>query len=289
VAGSAPGAEDGPPPLYRWKDRQGVIRYTPTKAHIPASERDAAIRVEPTRATPPLPERAEPIADGGARPEPPAPPDRFERPAPVPVGSGSDDDEEDAGYAIQLGATPLSEGVPPLPLIGLPSGLRVYQTRAERSGDAWTRTRVGPFATRTEARAMLELLGSRFPGAWIVAVPPSAADTDVALPGPPVAAGPPAAPAPPYLYVIQLLASVKTATPAPLPRVDLPEGLRLFRTSFEKNGLVWERTRVGFFPTREAAEALRTRLEARFPGAWIARVPAAERVAAAPATGTGRP
>jgi hypothetical protein len=273
AAGSAPGADDGPTPLYRWTDRHGVTRYTPTKAHIPSAERDGAIPVEPTRATAPALESTGALADGGATPEPAAPPDPVEQPPSLPVGSGS---AEEGGYAVQIDETPVSEGVPPLPLLGVPSGLRVYQIRAEQRGDAWTRTRVGPFPTRAKARVMLELLGPRFPGASIVAVADPAAD-------------PPAAPIPPYRYVIQLRASVKSATPAPLPRVDLPDGLRLFRTSFEKNGVVWERTRVGFFPTREAAETMRRRLEPRFPGAWIDRVPAAERVAAAATAGAVRP
>ena len=75
----------------------------------------------------------------------------------------------------------------------------------------------------------------------------------------------------------------------PLPRLDLPDGYRLFRTTFENDGRVWERVRVGFFPTLANARAMRSRLEPRFPGAWIDRVPGAQRIASSGMAAPPRP
>ncbi len=195
---------------------------------------------------------------------------------------------------MQLDATPVSEGIPPLPLIGLPDPMRLYQTRTERNGESWTQTRVGPFPAMASARSMLARLEPSFPGAWIVPVsaaeraaavgppPEPAAETRIAAATPappPPAPKAPTDPAPLYAYVIQLRATQQSAVSPPLPRLDLPDGYRLFRTTFEKDGRVWERVRVGFFPTLADARAMRSRLEPRFPGAWIDRVPGAQRIA----------
>ena len=277
--------------LYQWTDEDGVTRYTPSRARIPASQRGSAVRIEPTSSfsdaipdtqvipareapppSPPAPDSTIGRPDAMSTPPQPAPrPAETARPEPVPARP------EDVVYAIQLGATPVSQGIPPLPLIGLPNTVRLYQTRAERNGESWTRTRVGPFPTMESARSMLVRLEPSFPGAWIVLV--SAAETRIAAatpaPPPPAPEAPPD-PAPLYVYVIQLSAALQSSVSPPLPRLDLPDGYRVFRTSFEKDGRVWERVRVGFFPTRAEAQAMRARLESRFPGAWIDRIPSAQ-------------
>jgi hypothetical protein len=354
--------------LYQWTDDDGVIRYTPDRAHIPLSQRGSALRVEPTPSSsgatadaPVTPEREAPL------PSPPAPaPEVAPRdtlaapptPAPQPTATARSDPAgarpDDAAYAIQLSAMPVSHGVPPLPLIGLPNTVRLYQTRAERNGESWTQTRVGPFPTMASARPLLERLQPSFPGARII--PVSAAETRIAAatPAPPTTApeappesaaeappttapeappepateapptttaetppepaaeapptttaetppepaaeAPPTTapeappePAPEYVYVIQLQARPKSGISPPLPRLDLPEGLYLFRTSFEKDGSVWERVRVGVFPTLAEARAMRARLEPRFPGLWIDRVPSAQHVASSRTAGQSLP
>jgi len=287
AASSRPG---GAASLYQWTDADGVIRYTPDRAHIPLSQRGSAVRVETTSSSSDatadaqvIPAREAPLAsppapgstigrpDAMSTPPQPAPrPAETARPEPAPARP------EDVAYAIQLGAMPVSQGIPPLPLIGFPNTMRLYQTRTQHNGESWTRTRVGPFPTMASARSMLARLELSFPGAWIVAV--SAAETRFAAvtpaPPPPAPEAPPD-PAPRYVYVIQLQATPQSAASPPLPRLDLPDGFRLFRTTFEKDGRVWERVRVGFFPTLAAAQAMRARLEPSFPGAWINRVPGA--------------
>jgi hypothetical protein len=326
--------------LYQWKDEDGVIRYTPDRAHIPLSQRGSALRVEPTPSSsgatadaPVTPAREAPLPSPPAPAPAVAPSDTVAAPptpAPQPAATARSDPAgarpEDAAYAIQLGATPVSHGVPPLPLIGLPNTVHLYQTRAERNGESWTQTRVGPFPTMASARPLLERLQPSFPGARII--PVSAAETRIAAatPAPPTTAPeapperaaetppppapeapperaaeappppgpeappPPAPEAPPervpeYVYVIQLQARPQSGISPPLPRLDLPEGLYLFRTSFEKDGSVWERVRVGVFPTLADAQAMRARLEPRFPGLWIARVPSAQHVASSRTAG----
>ena len=276
--------------LYQWTDEDGVIRYTPSRARIPVSQRGSAVRIEPTSSfsdaipdtqvipareapppSPPAPGSTIGRPDAMSTPPQPAPrPAETARPEPAPARP------EDVAYAIQLGAMPVSQGTPPLPLIGFPNTMRLYQTRTQHNGESWTRTRVGPFPTMASARSMLARLELSFPGAWIVAV--SAAESRFAAvtpaPPPPAPEAPPD-PAPRYVYVIQLQATPQSVASPPLPRLDLPDDFRLFRTTFEKDGRVWERVRVGFFPTLAAAQAMRARLEPSFPGAWINRVPGA--------------
>ncbi len=50
------------------------------------------------------------------------------------------------------------------------------------------------------------------------------------------------------------------------------------------NGALWERLRLGFFPTLEDARAVLRDLERSFPDAWIARVDPDERIAFAGTT-----
>jgi len=301
--------------LYQWTDEDGVIRYTPERARIPASQRGSAIRIEPTPSfSDAIADAQVPPAPESPRPSPPAPASTIDRrstvstPSPRPAATGrpapAPASPEDVAYAIQVDATPVSQGVPPLPLIGLPSPVRLYQTRAERDGESWTQTRVGPFPTLASARSMLARLEPSFPGAWIVPVPAAERSAAVEPPPEPAAerriaaatpAPPPSAPkappepAPPHVYVIQLSATQRSAVSPPMPRLDLPDGYRLFRTTFEKDGRVWERVRVGFFSTLEDARAMRSRLEPRFPGAWIDRVPGGQRIASSRMPGPPRP
>jgi hypothetical protein len=189
--------------LYQWTDEDGVIRYTPDRAHIPASRRGSAVHIEPT------PSFSDAIADAQV-------PAAREAPRPSPPAPGSTIGRRDTVSA------------PPQP--------------APR-----------PAAT---ARPAPE-------------TPPD--------------------PAPRYVYVIQLRATRQSAVSPPLPRLDLPDGYRLFRTTFEKDGRVWERVRVGFFATLADARAMRSRLEPRFPGAWIDRVRGAQRIASSGMAAPPRP
>lgn len=51
----------------------------------------------------------------------------------------------------------------------------------------------------------------------------------------------------------------------------------LYETEFERESQQWHRLRLGFFETREEAEAARARMAASFPDAWVVKVSADER------------
>ncbi|MGE3693339.1 MAG: SPOR domain-containing protein [Novosphingobium sp.] len=94
-------------------------------------------------------------------------------------------------------------------------------------------------------------------------VPPPPAKPDIAIP-----AG---------LYTVNLLSSPgETGGLNDVQRATL-EGSIAYETQYEREGQHWHRLRLGFFETREAAEAEVTRLAAQFPGAWVVKVTAQER------------
>ena len=66
---------------------------------------------------------------------------------------------------------------------------------------------------------------------------------------------------------------------SPLERLELLQAHRLYGTRVEVEGRVWQRLRLGFFPSLTAARSVQSRLEPSFPGAWIVRVSEAERQA----------
>jgi hypothetical protein len=55
------------------------------------------------------------------------------------------------------------------------------------------------------------------------------------------------------------------------------EGQVAYQTLFERDSQQWHRMRVGFFETREAADAARAKLIGQFPDAWVVKVTADER------------
>ncbi|WP_156254902.1 SPOR domain-containing protein [Sandarakinorhabdus oryzae] len=84
-------------------------------------------------------------------------------------------------------------------------------------------------------------------------------------------------PIPEGLYVVNVLSQTS-------PLADLPEAQRRkiadyvsYETQFERDGLTWHRLRVGFFATREKAEAVRATLAGSFAEAFVTKVTAQER------------
>lgn len=79
------------------------------------------------------------------------------------------------------------------------------------------------------------------------------------------------------------VARIPERTPwlSPLERLDLLPAHRLYGTRVEADGRVWQRLRLGFFPSLTEAQSVQRRLDPSFPGAWIAQVSAAERQASA--------
>jgi membrane fusion protein (multidrug efflux system) len=82
-------------------------------------------------------------------------------------------------------------------------------------------------------------------------------------------------------WAVQIGAS--RADGSQLPEISLPDGKRLYRIAFVKEGEDWERLRVGFFASQAEASAAAERLDSQFPGAWVARMSSDERDAALPA------
>lgn len=99
---------------------------------------------------------------------------------------------------------------------------------------------------------------------------PEAGATSQAAPAPGVAI-------PAGLYAINAL-SVPTAIGglSDAQRAALA-GQVVYETAFERDSQKWHRLRTGFYETREAAEAARTKLLAQFPEAWVVKVTASER------------
>jgi hypothetical protein len=75
------------------------------------------------------------------------------------------------------------------------------------------------------------------------------------------------------------VARIAAPTPwlSPLERLGLLQAHRLYGTRVEADGRVWQRLRLGFFPSLTAARSVQSRLQRSFPSAWIAPVSEAER------------
>jgi len=87
---------------------------------------------------------------------------------------------------------------------------------------------------------------------------------------------------PSYPYTINLFSSTRPIDPAELPGPAVFRGYRLYQTRHtDKKGVLWHRLRLGFFPTRRAAESKLAVMKGRFPHAWIAKVSRSERSASA--------
>jgi len=90
-------------------------------------------------------------------------------------------------------------------------------------------------------------------------------------------------------YAINLLSSLKQFDPSTLPRLDVFKKYRLYTTHFKKDGRNWHALRLGFFPTKKAAQKVVDSLRGLFRGAWVITVLRREReesalLAIAPAT-----
>lgn len=79
------------------------------------------------------------------------------------------------------------------------------------------------------------------------------------------------------LYVINVLSQPKDIGDLPLARAEALAGTIAYETRFERDGQTWHRLRVGFYETREAAEAASAKLSRNFPEAWVVKVSAQER------------
>jgi cell division septation protein DedD len=310
--------------LYRWTDRDGVVRYSPHRDRVPASHRSSAERVqlepEPVAepvvhhepAPAPRPEPVEPPAPEpvvhhepapAPRPEPvepPAPepvvhhePAPAPRPEPVnepvatqaPAPTHAIAETNGTMWAVQISAVPASSKAEISP-VSLPDGTRLYRAPLIKDGTSWERVRVGFFASKAEAKAAANHLDEQFPGAWVTRVgyEEQTAANLPSVDAPPIVIREPL-PEPVARehmeprYAIQLRAVPLADGPTPLPLLEL-QGFRLYRSTVELDGEVWERLRLGFFASRTAAHEQLRQLGRSFPGAWIVRVSPSERILA---------
>lgn len=89
-------------------------------------------------------------------------------------------------------------------------------------------------------------------------------------PGAAVTVAPPAGAQISGRYVLNLESST-VARPLPDPAsLGLEGPLLLYSMQSPVDGRIWNRIRLGFFPTKEAALAIQNRLQSRYPRAWIA-------------------
>ena len=78
-------------------------------------------------------------------------------------------------------------------------------------------------------------------------------------------------------YVVSLDSRVEPVDPATLPRLKAFEKYRLYTTRYKGKDRVWYRLRLGFFPTREAAERVMRQLRGTYRTAWVSRVSVREK------------
>ena len=79
------------------------------------------------------------------------------------------------------------------------------------------------------------------------------------------------------LYAVNLRSSTNSAADLTEAQKSAISGKLVYETLFERDAQQWHRLRLGFFETREAAEAARARLLAQFADAWVIKVSADER------------
>lgn len=92
-----------------------------------------------------------------------------------------------------------------------------------------------------------------------------------------VAEAKPAIAIPAGLYVVNVVSQPKDIGDLPQAQARALQGQIAYETRFERDAQVWHRLRVGFFGSREEAEAARAKLAKTFPEAWVTKVTAQER------------
>jgi len=79
-------------------------------------------------------------------------------------------------------------------------------------------------------------------------------------------------------YVVSLLSDTRPIDSSKVPTLKAFRGHTLYKTKFRaKNGVLWYRLRLGFFPTKEAAEEALMSVKGRYRDAWVVKVSPAER------------
>ncbi len=86
---------------------------------------------------------------------------------------------------------------------------------------------------------------------------------------------------PSYRYAINLASSQIPFTNPLLPQTELLNTHRIYMSRFVKDGRVWNRLRVGFFPNKSQAKVAVEPFLQLYPDAWITRVTDEERIESA--------
>jgi tetratricopeptide (TPR) repeat protein len=230
-----------------------------------------------------------------------------EQPAPavIPARKKEPARKEDLSgqFAINLITSPIPIDPATVPGIENLMEYRIYTVSLEKDGIVYHRLRVGFFPTYTAAKDVLSTLKKRFPNAWVTRVSRKerkrAAKAKI-IPAPTPVTVAPEKPVeapqkkpvekitegeelPPVekdlsdLYAIGLISSLKPIDQTTIPGIKGLENYRLYTTRFEKDGKVWHRLRLGFFPTEKAAAKILSQLIGKFPKAWITIVSLEER------------
>jgi hypothetical protein len=79
------------------------------------------------------------------------------------------------------------------------------------------------------------------------------------------------------LYAINLVSILDPIDPSTVPKLKVFEKYLLYTTRHREDGKDWYRLRVGFFPTRKAADSVMRPLLKEFPEAWVTKVSAREK------------
>lgn len=87
----------------------------------------------------------------------------------------------------------------------------------------------------------------------------------------------PQIPVPAGLYIVNLLSQPKMFGDITPAQRQLAGDKLLYDLRFERDAQTWHQLRLGFFESREDAEAARRKILAQYPEAWVAKVTANER------------
>jgi plasmid maintenance system killer protein len=74
-------------------------------------------------------------------------------------------------------------------------------------------------------------------------------------------------------YAINLESSIKTIDLSAAPQPDIFQKYTLYQTKSEIDSQVWNRLRLGFFPTVAAANKVLNELQSLYPRAWVTKAP----------------
>ena len=89
-------------------------------------------------------------------------------------------------------------------------------------------------------------------------------------------------------YAINLASSLDPFSSTNVAPDPLYKRYRLYKSRFERNGKLWYRLRLGFFPDLGTAQDILNSMETKYPGSWITRVSDKEKQESAGSTIFGK-